>query len=164
LTEYYSLIFQKDSQHDLQLGISSYIEALRFYTAETAPLNYAMTQNNLGEAYRALAAHQDPAGHLGRAVQAYNEALRFYTPETTPLDYAMTQNNLGEAYRNLAAHQDNKEQTCDLVQKAISSYLESMRFYKNVETPILWERVSRNLKEAQETAAELECSTSPLPN
>jgi tetratricopeptide (TPR) repeat protein len=81
-------------------------EALRFWTPEVAPLDYAMTQNNLGIAYANLASHEEPVGNLRKAIEAYNEALRFLTPEIAPLDYAMTQNNLGVAYRNLASHED----------------------------------------------------------
>ena len=84
-TDKYSLGFQKDPQHYLLLGISAYGEALRFYTPEHAPLDYAMTQNNLGNAYRALAAHQEEnkrtCSVLEKALDAFEEALRYITPE-----------------------------------------------------------------------------------
>ena len=34
--------------------------ALEYRTAESAPLGYAMTQNNLGNAYEELARHEEP--------------------------------------------------------------------------------------------------------
>jgi tetratricopeptide (TPR) repeat protein len=61
------------------------------------PLQYATTQNNLGNAYAALPTG-DRAANLERAIECYREALRAYTPEAAPLGYAMIQNNLGMAY------------------------------------------------------------------
>ena len=83
---------------NLRRAVAAYEEALRFYTAEAAPLDYAMTQNNLGAAYADLAAVEDRAANLRRAIAAYEQALRFRTAEAAPLAYAMTQNNLGTAY------------------------------------------------------------------
>ena len=39
--------------------MAAYEAALVYYTAERAPLDYAMTQNNLGNAYRDLAEIED---------------------------------------------------------------------------------------------------------
>ena len=86
-----------DRAANLQRAIGCYTEALRFRTAEAAPLDYAMTQNNLGIAYSDLPTG-DRAANLQRAIGCYTEALRFRTAEAAPLDYAATQNNLGNAY------------------------------------------------------------------
>jgi hypothetical protein len=37
-----------DRRANLQRSIECFTKALRFYTAEAAPLDYAVTQNNLG--------------------------------------------------------------------------------------------------------------------
>ena len=86
----------------LRQAVDAYQEALRFCTAEAAPLDYAMTQFNLGNAYSYLAAVEDQAlselgDNLSRSIDAYHEALRFWTPEAAPFDYAITQQNLGIA-------------------------------------------------------------------
>ncbi len=101
-----------------------YGEALRFYTAEAAPFDYAMTQNNLANAYGALAALEDREANLRRAIAGYGEALRFYTAEAAPLDYAMTQNNLAIAYHALAALEDRDGN----LWRAIAAYGEALRF------------------------------------
>jgi tetratricopeptide (TPR) repeat protein len=83
-----------DRAANLEQAIQCYREALRFRTPEAAPLDYAQTQNNLGNAYRNLPTG-DRAANLEQAIQCYREALRFRTPEAAPLAYAQTQNNLG---------------------------------------------------------------------
>ena len=82
-------------------AIACYEQALRVFTPEAAPFDYAMTQNNLGDAYRQLPVG-DRAANLQQAIACFEQALRVRTPEAAPLDYAMTQNNLGVAYRRVA--------------------------------------------------------------
>ena len=53
-----------DRAANLERAIACFTEALRFFTAEAAPLDYAMTQVNLGAAY-ALAPHRGPGGQPG---------------------------------------------------------------------------------------------------
>ena len=133
-----------DPQSLLSDAIDAYTEALRFWTAEAAPLDYAMTQNNLGAAYTNLADHRDPEENLGLAIDAYTEALRFYTPEAAPLNYAQTRHNLGVAYRRLAVHGD-LEQNVGL---AITAYGEALRFRTAEEAPLHYATVQRNLGSA----------------
>jgi len=83
-----------------QQKLAAYQEALHILTPEAAPLEYAITQHNLGNAYRDLPTG-DRASNLAQAIRCYQEALRFLTPEAAPLDYARTQINLGNAYRDL---------------------------------------------------------------
>ena len=144
-----SLAAHQDPLESLTKAVAAYQEALRFRTPERAPLDYAMTQNDLGNAYRALAAHQDPLESLTKAVAAYQEALRFYSPERAPLSYAMTQNNLGNAYRALAAHQDPLES----LTKAVAAYQEALRFYSPERTPLSYAMTQNNLGNAYITLA-----------
>jgi len=96
----YSDLPTGDREANLQQAIECYREALRVYTPEAAPFQYATTQNNLGTAYLRLPTG-DREANLQQAIECYREALRVYTPEAAPLDYAMTQNNLGTAYSDL---------------------------------------------------------------
>ena len=76
-------------------ALAAYDEALRFYRPDTAPLAYAMTQNNRANILSELATlpGEERRERLYDALAAYDEALRFYRPDTAPLAYAMTQNN-----------------------------------------------------------------------
>ena len=86
-------------------SIRAYEEALRYRSAESEPIKYASTQNNLGTAHWNLAQHQSPVLHLREAIAAYAEALSYYDTKSEPLNWAMIQNNLGTAYWNLAQYE-----------------------------------------------------------
>ena len=61
------------------------------------PLDWAMTQNNLGNALWTLGERESGTARLEEAVAAYRAALKEWTRERVPLDWATTQNNLGNA-------------------------------------------------------------------
>ncbi|WP_448605285.1 tetratricopeptide repeat protein [Thermoflexus hugenholtzii] len=139
--EEYSPAYQRNPREALGKAIAAYGEALRFYTPEAAPLDYARTQHNLGLAYQRLAAHEDPVGNLRKAMVAYEETLRFYTPEAAPLDYTRTQNNLGIAYWQLSEHED----PVGNLQKAIAAFEEALRFRNPDVAPLDYARIQNNL-------------------
>jgi tetratricopeptide (TPR) repeat protein len=126
---------------NLQNAISAYEEALRFRTPERAPINYAATQNNLGNVYGDLAAYQNPVENLKHAITAYEEALRFRTTEGDPLGYAMTQNNMGTSYSALAAYQNPVEN----LQYAVKACEEALHVYSPEDTPLDYAVTQNNL-------------------
>ena len=67
------------------------------------PLDWAMTQNNLGIALWTLGERESGTARLEEAVAAYRAALEEWTRERVPLDWAKTQNNLGNALRGSAS-------------------------------------------------------------
>lgn len=89
-------------QHHLAQAVAAYGEALVHRTAQDAPLEYAMVQNNLGIAYWSLAQHQQPVFLLEQAIAAYEAALKYRTVAAAPAGCAATANNLGTAYWDLA--------------------------------------------------------------
>ena len=80
----------------LDEAVAAYREALKERTRERVPLDWAMTQNNLGNALTKLGERESGTARLDEAVAAYREALKERTRERVPLDWAATQNNLGE--------------------------------------------------------------------
>ena len=68
-------------------------------TREAFPQDWAMTQNNLGTAYKDRI-QGSRAENIEAAIKAYEAALTVRTREAFPQDWAMTQNNLGIAYRD----------------------------------------------------------------
>src|SRR6202050_606572 len=64
---------------------------------ERAPLDWAMTQNNLGDALARLGERESDTARLEEAAAAFRDALKEHTRERAPLDWAMTQSNLGVA-------------------------------------------------------------------
>jgi tetratricopeptide (TPR) repeat protein len=68
----------------LQQAVSAYREALKEYTREHVPLDWAATRNNLGNALLALGERESGTATLQQAAAAYREALEEWTPENAP--------------------------------------------------------------------------------
>lgn len=86
----------------LERAIACYEQALQIYTRKAFPQDWAMTQNNLGNAYRDRI-QGDRAGNLERAIACYKQALEIYTREASPEEWATIQNNLALASENCEA-------------------------------------------------------------
>jgi len=100
----------------LEEAVSAYRAALQERTRERVPLDWAMTQNNRGNALQVLGERGDDAT-LRRAVAACENALLEYTRERAPLHWAMTQNNLGTALRVLGERGDDAA-----LRRAVAAY------------------------------------------
>jgi hypothetical protein len=70
---------------------------LQEWTRERVPLDWAMTQNNLGIALKTLGERESGTARLEEAVTVYRAALQEWTRERVPLKWAATQVNLGAA-------------------------------------------------------------------
>jgi tetratricopeptide (TPR) repeat protein len=73
-------------------------ESLKVRTLEDFPMDYATTQNNLGNAYQTLAEVEDKAGNCKKAIQAFKEALSVYTKEEFPEVYRIIEKNIKNVY------------------------------------------------------------------
>ena len=69
----------------LEEAVAAYRAALEEYTRERAPLDWATTQNNLGNALWALGARESGTARLEEAVAAFRTSLEERTRERTPL-------------------------------------------------------------------------------
>jgi tetratricopeptide (TPR) repeat protein len=136
----------------MSLAIAAYEAALAVYTREHSPMDYGMTQNNLGNAYRTLAEVEDKAANCRKAIAAYEAALTVYTRERFTMDYGMTQNNLGTAYGTLAEVED-KAANC---RKAIAACEAALTVYTLERFPMDYGMTQNNLGTAYRTLAEME--------
>jgi hypothetical protein len=93
----YTLGEQSGQNKPLEEAVAAYQEALKERTRERVPLDWAMTQTNLGAALQSLGERESGTKRLEEAVAAYQEALKERTRERVPLQWATTQNNLGTA-------------------------------------------------------------------
>lgn len=64
--------------------------ALKIYTFEEFPQDYAKVQVNLGNAYWRLSYIRDKDANVGRSIVCYREALRVFTKENLPIYYIIT--------------------------------------------------------------------------
>src|SRR5216683_5243928 len=152
LTGDYDELLTGDRLANLQRAVECYQEALRFFTPETAPLDYARIQSNLGFIYWRLPTG-DRWANRQQAIRCFQEALRFLSPEATPLDYARVQNRLGViSYEWSAWNADHDklpiQSRAPFVEQAIAFFQEALRFFTPAYTPLDYARVMYNLGNA----------------
>jgi hypothetical protein len=81
------------------------VEALKEWTRERVPPEWAGTQNNLGNALETLGEREGGTATLQQAATTYGEALKEFTPEAAPYWRDMTQRNLDRVMRLIAQRQ-----------------------------------------------------------
>ena len=126
----------------LRRAVAAYEAALGEHTRERVPLDWATTQNNLGNALRVLGERGDD-GALRRAVAACEAALGERTRERVPLDWAMTQNNLGNALRVLGERGDD-----GALRRAVAAYEAALGERTRERVPLDWAMTQNNLGNA----------------
>jgi hypothetical protein len=65
-------------------AVEAHRDALKEYTRESVPLQWAMTQNNLGTALSTLGDRETGTECLLEAVKAYRDALMAWTGDRVP--------------------------------------------------------------------------------
>jgi CHAT domain-containing protein/tetratricopeptide (TPR) repeat protein len=124
---------------NLEVAIQAYQDSLQVCTPSDFPVYWAMTQNNLGNAYRNRI-EGERRQNLELAIQAYQDSLQVYTPSDFPVYWARTQNNLGNAYPNRI--EGERRQNLEL---AIQAYQDSLQVYTPSDFPVDWARTQNNL-------------------
>ncbi|OUL19007.1 CHAT domain-containing protein, partial [Nostoc sp. 106C] len=95
----YSNRIKGDRADNIETAIAAYSAALTVYTREEFPVDWAVTQNNLANAY-SNRIKGDRADNIETAIATYKEALKVRTFEAFPQDYTETLWGLGIAYQN----------------------------------------------------------------
>ncbi len=144
-----SLAGIEDTAANCRAAIRAYEAALQVYTCDRLPMDYAMTQNNLGNALRTLAGVEDTAANCRAAIRAFEAALQVYTCDRLPMDYAMTQNNLGVALHTLAGVVD----TAANCRAAIRAYEAALQVRTRDCFPMDYAMTQNNLGNALRTLA-----------
>ena len=106
-------------QENLEQAMTCFQEALKVYTFEASPLDWAMTQNNLAGVL-GLIIKGNRAKNLQRAVVCYQEVLKVHTFEAFPQKYTEGLLNLGAIY------QEAKQ--FDLAYTAFTSVITNVEF------------------------------------
>jgi tetratricopeptide (TPR) repeat protein len=139
-------------------AVAAYREALKEGTRERVPLDWAMTQNNLGLALARLGERESGTARLEAAVEAFREALKERTRERVPLQWAMTQMNLGTALLRLG----ERERGTATLQEAVEAYREAFKKFCQERVPLQWAMTQMNLGTALRTLGERESGTARL--
>jgi tetratricopeptide (TPR) repeat protein len=90
------------------LAVQSFEVALQHINLIDHPREYAMLQNNLGNALQYLLSSHPVQNNL-KAIAAYNEALKVRNSQDTPLEYANTISNKANALFNLPDNPEKPE-------------------------------------------------------
>jgi DNA-binding CsgD family transcriptional regulator len=130
----------------LEEAVNIYRTALREQTRDRVPLEWAMTQNFLGIALRALGERESGTAHLEQAVEAYRAALQERTRERVPLEWAWTQYNLGNALATLG----QRESGTAHLEQAVDAYRTALQECTHERAPYLHDRAQGNLSIALE--------------
>jgi tetratricopeptide (TPR) repeat protein len=129
----------------------AYRLALEVRTRDREPLDWAMTQNNLGVTLRNLGERESGTVHLEQAIVAYRLTLEEWTRERVPLDWAGTQNNLGAALRSLG----KRKNELLLVEAAITAHEGALEVFQAADATASVEAVEANLDHARVLLSEL---------
>jgi tetratricopeptide (TPR) repeat protein len=132
---------------NLRKAIRCYENALQVYIREALPADWAMTQNNLGNALSDLAGRSEGAAGvqaLNDAVSAYRSALEVYTREQLPQAWAATQNNLGIALRDLAGRSEGAAGV-QALNDAVSAFRTALEVRTREQLPQAWAMTQNNL-------------------
>ena len=127
---------------NLEIGIACYTAALEVHTPKNYPEDWAMTQNNLGNAYKNRI-EGVRAANIELAIACYREALIVHTPKNYPEQWATTQNNLGNAYKNRI-----EGVRAANIELAIAFYREALIVYTSENYPKNWATTQNNLGNA----------------
>jgi tetratricopeptide (TPR) repeat protein len=132
--------------------VAAYREALKEWTRERVPLDWARTQMNLGVVLGTLGERETGTARLDEAVAAYREALKEWTRERVPLDWARTQSNLGTALSVLG----ERETGTARLDEAVAAYREALKERSRERVPLDWAVTQSNLGESMMVIAERE--------
>lgn len=88
----------RETTDRLEQAVDAFHNALQERTQDKVPLQWAMTQSNLGNALATLGERESGTARLEQAVDAYHNALQEWTQDKVPLNWAATQFNLGCVY------------------------------------------------------------------
>ena len=154
-----AILGQRESGTDrLEQAVTAYESALREFTRDRAPLEWARTQMNLGAALQILGQRESGTDRLELAVTAYENALQEFTRDRVPLDWALTQMNLGLALRILGEHESGS----DRLEQAVAACQDALEERTRDRAPLGWAMTQMNLGNALLALGQRESSTDRL--
>lgn len=125
-------------------SIQAYHEALRVFTWEDYPQEYAILYNNIAIAYLSMPMSSEREYlRQGLAVQSFEVALKHINLIDHPREYAMLQNNLGNALQYLTS-----SHPIDNNLRAVAAYDEALKVRNLQDTPLEYANTISNKSNA----------------
>ena len=152
LTDEASALYQQGDEYGDNASLLSAIEQFQRLVAlaprTRVPLQWAVTQNNLGNALWTLGERESGTSRLEEAVAAYRAALEEWTRTRVPLQWAVTQNNLGNALWTLG----ERESGTARLEEAVAAYRAALEERTRARVPLDWAMTQNNLGNALSSA------------
>jgi tetratricopeptide (TPR) repeat protein len=155
---FYRLGDERGENTALVRAIELYRGLLSETPRERAPLDWATTQNNLGNALEALGERESGTARLEQAVAAYRAALEEWTRERVPVKWAMAQSNLGFSLFRLGERESGTER----LEEAVVAYRAALEEQTRERVPLNWAATQNNLGNALRALGERESGTARL--
>jgi tetratricopeptide (TPR) repeat protein len=133
-------------------AVEAFRDALKEWTRERVPLQWATTQTNLGNALWTLGESESGTEHLLEAVEAYRDALKEWTRARMPLQGAYSQHGLAEALARLAERQKDPA----LMQEALVCMRGAAEEYQRGGDDYWLSAALRRISEMEATMIELQ--------
>ena len=133
-------------------------DALPLAPRTDRPLDWARTQNNLGNALFNLGEREAGTETLREAVAAYRAALEERSRDRVPLDWAATQTNIGNALGTLG----EREAGTETLREAVAAFRAALEEPTRDRVPLDWAATQNNLGNALRTLGEREAGTETL--
>lgn len=122
------------------------------------PLDWALSQNDLGRALAELGSREGSPERLEQAVEAYEAALNEYQRHGDRSHWAMVQNNLAATLGDLGDRQSGG----DLLERAVQASEAAIAIYDPETSPFEWASAQNNLGNALHTLGDREVGTASL--
>ncbi|TKB92195.1 MAG: TIR domain-containing protein [Nitrospira sp.] len=131
----------------LAKAVAAYRAALKVYTRDQLPHEWAMVQNNLGamlgeQGIRTSSTHGTQL--LAAAVDTYRAVLTVYTKDQLPHEWASAQNNLGNVLREQGIRTSGTPDI-QLLADAVAAYRAALTVYTKDQLPQEWAMAQNNL-------------------
>ena len=149
---------QKGDNAALLVAVATYRAALQLRTRERVPLDWAATQDDLGNGLTTLGERVSGTAWLEEAVAAYRAALQERTRERAPLEWAATQNNLGAALWALRESENGAAR----LEEAVAAYRAALQERTRERAPLDWAMTQSNLGNVLMHLGERESGTARL--
>jgi tetratricopeptide (TPR) repeat protein len=155
-------LFQEGEEHGdysaLIAAIERYGVLLVLRPRDRVPLEWAMTQMNLGNALERVGERENGTARLEQAATAYRAALEERTRDRVPFDWAMTQMDLGSALERLGEREDGTAR----LGEAVAAYRAALEVRTRDRVPLQWAMTQMNLGAALHTLGARESGTARL--
>ena len=140
-------------------------DALKVFTRENHPTQWARAQCDFGNALRRLGEREQETERLERAIGVFTAALEVRTQTTAPQDWATTKNDLGVAMKQLGVtlqfrgHRLQRDEDIDraleLLESAVAAYREALTVRTRGQVPQRWANTTSNMANALASLGEI---------